>query len=141
MSPKQVPRSNVCPVERMRLPAGCIGWLVPVAWNFALPSLKLSSMGFGSPIGVRVAENDRGAGRIAVAVDDRERAAQGGAVPRHVDRLVEVAVVVRLADRLVAVPGVEECIGAVEIGRRRAKEREARPEVGWMPSLQSMLTV
>ena len=57
MSPKQLPRSNVCPVDRTRLPAGCIGWPVPVAWNFVLPSLKLSSMTYGSPTGVRVAEN------------------------------------------------------------------------------------
>ncbi len=56
-SPKQVPRSNVWPVDRTRLPAGCIGWLVPVARNFVLPFLKLSSMAFGSPSGVRVAEN------------------------------------------------------------------------------------
>ena len=57
MSPKQVPRSNVWPVDRTRLPAGCIGWPVPVARNFELPSLKLSSMTYGSPSGVRVAEN------------------------------------------------------------------------------------
>ena len=83
--------------------------------------------------GVRVAERGqgggecRGPGRIAAAVDDRERAAQDRAVPGNVNRLVEVAVEVGLVDGLVTIPDVQERVRTVEIGCRRAKEREARP--------------
>src|SRR3954449_5064328 len=55
-SPKHEPRSKVWPVERTRLPAGCIDCPVPDASYLWFPSLKESTISYGSPIGLSTAE-------------------------------------------------------------------------------------